>query len=676
MKKYNNYIEYVNKTLAIPPVQKYLAIDMFAGCGGLSLGFEAAGIKTIGYEMVLDCCKTYQNNLNSMCVQTFLTKDAEFPPVKILIGGPPCQPFSKRGKQKGQIDERNGFPVFIEAVKKVKPEIWLCENVKGLPEQNTAYFESILDQFKKLGYIVEYRKFQLVNFDVPQNRERMVMVGHHGGFKFPRPNDYYITAGEALGALATSIPENASFLTPAMDEYISKYEAASKCKTPRDLHLDRPARTLTCRNLAGATSDMHRIKLPDGRRRRITVREAARLQGFPDWFEFVGSEESQFTQIGNAVPPIFAYKLALSVVDYLEGRVEKGMDRYNLPELTTRKQKGKKAFQEKDLKVQLLIREALFIIDQLGIPLEEMSGRDKEKIAMALLAAGDVKSSKDWSKVKSANSGYSITTKQCVDFYNTYLDENMSKGSYDYVLRDGLKKLLIGGIVEQSKPESNLSDATRGYRISAEYARIISKFGQKDWEKQVEIFNKTHKTYRDRIAQTRDIPMITVCLPDGEEFKLKDGEHNLIQQQVITEFLPRFGFGAVVLYCGDANNKYGVLYKKEILAEIGIKDLSQGKLPDIIAYSKEKDWIYLIEAYHTSNPITPERKYELEEMMAECAERCVFVTAFESYNAYRNCKEELAWETEVWIATNPEHMIHRNGFRFMGPYGKHRENRS
>lgn len=670
-KRYDNFIEYLNNTIKIPPTSKYCAIDLFAGCGGLSLGFEAAGIKTVGYEMVEDCCDTYRKNLRSECHQEIITKDTEFPRASVLIGGPPCQPFSRRGKRKGQIDDRNGFPAFIEAVKKVQPDLWMCENVKGLPEQSTSYFQSIIDQCKKLGYIVEHRTFQLVKFDVPQSRERMVIVGHHGGFKFPKPNDYVISAGEALGALATDIPDNAIFLTPAMDEYIAKYEAASKCRTPRDLHMDRPARTLTCRNLAGATSDMHRIKLSDGRRRRITVREAARLQGFPDWFEFCGSEESQYTQIGNAVPPIFAYKMALAVVDYLEGRHQKGMDRYNLPELITRKQKGKKSFQEKDLAVQTLIREALFIIDQLGIPLEGLTGRDKEKLAMALLAAGDVKTSKEWRKVKSTNSGYSITTKQCVEFYNTYLEENMSKGSYDYVLRDGFSKLLIGGIVERSKPESNLSDATRGYRISTEYARIISKFGQKDWEKQVEIFNKTHKTYRERLAQTRNIPMINVKMPDGKEFQLKDGEHNLIQQQVITEFLPRFGcYGATLLYCGDSDNKYGVINEKEKLAELGIKDLSQGKLPDIVAYSAEKDWIYLIEAYHTSNPITAERKYELEQMMGECADKCIYITAFESNDAFRSCKEDLAWETEVWIVTNPDHMIHRNGFRFIGPYGK------
>lgn len=102
-----------------------------------------------------------------------------------------------------------------------------------------------------------------------------------------------------------------------MDTYVAKYEKASKCITPRDLHLDRPARTVTCRNLAGATGDMHRVVLPDGRRRRLTVREGARLQSFPDWFEFEGKEESCYNQIGNAVPPLLAYAIAGSFRKYL-----------------------------------------------------------------------------------------------------------------------------------------------------------------------------------------------------------------------------------------------------------------------------------------------------------------------------------------------------------------------
>jgi DNA (cytosine-5)-methyltransferase 1 len=117
-----------------------------------------------------------------------------------------------------------------------------------------------------------------------------------------------------------------------MDAYVGRYEKASSCVTPRDLHPDAPARTLTCRNLAGATGDMHRIRLPDGRRRRLLAREAARLQSFPDWFEFTGGETSVFNQIGNAVAPLFAYHLAKSVRAYLEST-----ERFDLVAISKRK---------------------------------------------------------------------------------------------------------------------------------------------------------------------------------------------------------------------------------------------------------------------------------------------------------------------------------------------------
>lgn len=316
----DNYSLRVSDTLRLPRTRGCLVLDLFAGCGGLSLGFESVGFETIGYEVNKDCCATYEHNLESVCHCLKLTENTKLPSAPVLIGGPPCQPFSRRGLRIGANDERNGFPVFIAAVRALHPDLWMFENVKGLSEQNAKYFHHIVEELKSLGYIVENRVFRISLHDVPQRRERLVVVGHHGGFQFPNELPSEITAGEALGHLAAEIPNDAVFLTPEMDKYVAKYEAASQCRVPRDLHLDRPARTLTCRNLAGATSDMQRIKLPDGRRRRLTVREAARLQSFPDWFEFEGSQESRFTQIGNAVPPMFARRLALSVRKYMEDR--------------------------------------------------------------------------------------------------------------------------------------------------------------------------------------------------------------------------------------------------------------------------------------------------------------------------------------------------------------------
>jgi DNA (cytosine-5)-methyltransferase 1 len=326
-----SYVEQLNTQLIPPEDFRFEAIDLFAGCGGLSLGLESFGIRTIGYEMESDYAATYRKNLAGDCHCVRLNTDQEYSPSNIVVGGPPCQPFSVGGKQLGLEDSRDGFPVFIDAIEKVNPDIWLFENVRGLLYKNKNYFEEIIDKLKDLNYIVEYRLLNAVNFGVPQNRERLIVVGHRGGYKFPIGVKYKITAGEALGDMAFSVPTDAKFLTPGMDKYIAKYEKASQCVNPRDLYLDRPSRTLTCRNIAAPTGDMHRVRLPDGRRRRITVREAARLQSFPDWFGFSGNETQQYYQIGNAVPPVFAKALAQSIVAYL-GTTK----RYSNDEITNR----------------------------------------------------------------------------------------------------------------------------------------------------------------------------------------------------------------------------------------------------------------------------------------------------------------------------------------------------
>lgn len=314
--KSHTYISTINELMR-PKSGGPLVLDLFAGCGGLALGFEALGFETLGFEMNADAAQTYQRNLLGRCHNTKLTPESEFPEAPVVIGGPPCQPFSVGGHQLGIKDSRDGFPIFISAVRQAQPEVWLFENVRGLLYRNRWYLDQVIDELESLGYETHAALYNALDFGVPQNRERLVVFGCKKQFSAPSSSRQRVTAGEALDSLAFDAPENGRYLTSSMDAYVKKYEIASKCINPRDLHLDRPARTLTCRNLAGATGDMQRIRLPDGRRRRLTVREAARLQSFPDWFEFEGAEGSQFEQVGNAVAPLFAHALASAVLRHL-----------------------------------------------------------------------------------------------------------------------------------------------------------------------------------------------------------------------------------------------------------------------------------------------------------------------------------------------------------------------
>jgi DNA (cytosine-5)-methyltransferase 1 len=322
-----NYAELLDSELPRPandPPQLYrpLALDLFAGCGGLALGFEAAGFETIGFEADADACSTYNGNLGGRCHQTFLTPDTELitgRTVDVIVGGPPCQPFSVIGAQKGKSDARNGFPAFMGAVERYQPKLAIFENVRGMLYRNREYFDTICQDLRNLGYAVSWRLMNAVDFRVPQNRERLVVAAHRAIWRFPSPdrNQNRITAGEALAGVELPPDKDLRFLTESMDRYVAVYEEKSKCINPRDLYPDRPSRTVTCRNLAAATADMLRVKTADGRRRMLTEREGARLQSFPDWFVFSGPESKRFEQIGNAVAPLFGKAIGLSAMEAL-----------------------------------------------------------------------------------------------------------------------------------------------------------------------------------------------------------------------------------------------------------------------------------------------------------------------------------------------------------------------
>jgi len=646
------------------------------------LGFEAQGFETLGFEQDADACETYRRNLKGACEQVILTTETPFPLADVIIGGPPCQPFSVGGHQMGLKDSRDGFPIFISAVKRVQPEIWVFENVRGVLYSNRWYFDQILEALKALNYVIEVRLVNAVNYGVPQNRERVIVVGHRGEFRFFPKETNRLTAGEALGELMFQAPPESKFLTPSMDEYVAKYERASFCIRPRDLYPDQPARTLTCRNLAGATGDMHRIRLPDGRRRRLFIREAARLQSFPDWFEFIGGETSQFNQIGNAVAPLLAWHLAGSVKEYLATtkRLTSGEILYrNLPDQFALPLEFKESNEmkiptfvinaDKPDKLVKLFNESLFILSKLGIPLDSLKPRELEKMAMAFLAVADVKRGADWSKTRIREGQDTLKSRDIITYLNQHFHEKISMGSYDDIRRKDLKLPVVAGIIIASanKPNAARNDPTRGYSLSPEYVEIIRSFGQPDWVETIEEFMAERPTLAERLDAARHIGIVPIKLPNGTTIEFSPGEHNLLQKAIIEHFLPRFGYGAEVLYVGDTAKKFLVREEAKLKA-LKFFELEHGELPDIVAYSEQKNWLFLIEAVHSSGPISPIRLLELKRLAKGCTAELVFVTAFLTRETFRKFAPDIAWETEVWIADAPDHMVHFDGEKFLGPY--------
>ncbi len=325
-----------------------------------------------------------------------------------------------------------------------------------------------------------------------------------------------------------------------------------------------------------------------------------------------------------------------------------------------------KTFNEKSKAIQELINTALYILDTFGIPIIG-TPRRLERMAIAFLASGDIKSLQDLAKAKDLNSGFALKTRDIINFVNEHFNEDISSGSYDDIRRKDLKLLTIAEVVLQSSPNSATNDSTRGYSINPIYAELIRNFGNKDWGKYVKQTLKNIEPLNQKLKRERQISKIEVTLPSGGQLTFSAGEHNDLQKAIIEEFLPRYGFEAEVLYVGDTADKYLYL-EKEKLEELNFFEISHEELPDVIAYSKKKNWLYLIEAVHSSGPISEIRLLQLQKLTKECKADIVYVTAFLTRPKFRQFMVDIAWETEVWIADNPDHLVHFNGDKFLGPY--------
>lgn len=327
-----------------------------------------------------------------------------------------------------------------------------------------------------------------------------------------------------------------------------------------------------------------------------------------------------------------------------------------------------KTYKSKSKEVQKLINITLHILECFGVPMDS-TPRRLERMAISFLACGDVKELNDLKNIRSANSGYSLKTRDIISFINKYFQESISSGSYDDIRRKDLKLLTIAEIVLQSSPNSATNDSTRGYCINPIYADLIMNFNSKNWAKEVKIRLKGIEPLKQKLKRQREIKKVSVILPSGKELEFSTGEHNDLQKSIIEKFLPRYGFEAEVLYVGDASNKYLYL-EKDRLENLNFFKISHEELPDVIAYSKSKNWLYLIEAVHSSGPINEIRLLQLKKLTEKCTAEIVYVTAFLTRSKFRQFMVEIAWETEVWIADTPDHLVHFNGDKFLGPYNE------
>ncbi|WP_375314349.1 BsuBI/PstI family type II restriction endonuclease [Bradyrhizobium sp. A5] len=647
-----------------PAADAPVVLDLFAGCGGLALGFEAAGFRTVGYEMASAPVRTYNANLVGSCHERQLDIGDELGKFDVVIGGPPCQPFSQIGYQRGRHDDRDGFPIFLDVVRRSEPRLAIIENVRGLLFRNKDYLKQVVRELERFGYAVDTRLLNTVDFGVPQKRQRVVIVASKCGWEWPEHvTNHPVTVGVALGDLATKHSEESRFLTPSMDKYIAAYEAKSACVRPRDLHLNQPARTLTCRNLFGATSDMVRVKLPDGRRRMLHLEEAARLQSFPSWFKFEGTEAEQFEQIGNSVAPLMSLAIGRAAMRALRSearpmkRVSAMFDQMEF-------------FVPDDYKEK--VEQAQNILRQVGVPLREETPRRRERVAKALLAVAGIRPGDPWTGAKSLQEGFKpLKTRDIIRIWNDEYGEAVADSSYDDVRRKDLKILVAYGLVASSAadPHADTNDGTRGYALSEPAVPLLRAYGSEDWENKLITFRAAVGEIADRLSRARQLKAVPVKLPDGQVLNLSSGAHNELQKAIVEQLLPRHAPGAELLYLGDANQKM-LFVHKDRLEELRLPQPSRDTLPDVVAFDNDRNCLFYIEAVSSFGPISDIRREELRTRAHSKGMNhpIIFITAFPDRKTFAGFSQQIGWETEVWIANNPDHMIHFNGDKYLSPY--------
>ncbi len=308
------------------------------------------------------------------------------------------------------------------------------------------------------------------------------------------------------------------------------------------------------------------------------------------------------------------------------------------------------------------INEAIHIITRLGYP----RGQQNERSGLCLLALLHLTPHKQWRDAQNPLMGITPV----MEFVGIHYGKNYAPNTRETFRRQTMHQFLDGGLVRYNPddPSRPINSPKAVYQITPEALALLQQYGSENWDDLVEQYLQQTETLTAKYARYRDIEKVPVVMESGEQFIMSPGKHSQLIKAVIDEFAPRFTPNAILIYAGDTGEKAGY-FNESLLADLGVTVDKHGKMPDVVLYYRQKNWLILVEAVTSHGPVDGKRHAELEQLFSNATAGIVYVTAFPSRSDMARYLTDISWETEVWIAENPTHLIHFDGERFLGPYG-------
>lgn len=305
------------------------------------------------------------------------------------------------------------------------------------------------------------------------------------------------------------------------------------------------------------------------------------------------------------------------------------------------------------------VQQAKRILKELGLP----EAQQNEISALTLLALCGVKPRNAWRN--SARKSLTIT-KGIMAFVKEYHNRDYAPNTRETFRRQVLHQFLQAAIVDYNPDEPDLpTNSPRAhYAVSEAALAAIREYGGPRWRKGCKNFIEQQGSLRETYRKRRDSQSVPVRLDDGRTLNLSPGKHNEVQAAIVERFARQFAPGARLLYLGDTAKK-SLYVDEKTLSKLGVAITDHDKLPDVLLYDDERDRLFLIEAVTSHGPASPKRVVELQEMFSQCKASKIFVSAFPSFGEFRKHLKSIAWETEVWIASVPDHLIHYNGESYL-----------